>query len=76
MTLKEFNGKEIKSFNDDEAQVTYRPNPNCKFILQHEEYYGEYSCYDKFFILHLDENNNEIERWSASSPVISFIRWA
>lgn len=76
MTLKEFDGKEIKSFNNDEVQVSYTPNQNCKFILQHETYYGEYSCYDKFFILHLDENNNEIERWNASSPIISFIRWA
>ena len=76
MTLKEFNGKEIESFNNDEAEVTYTPDTNCKFVLQYEEYCGEYSHYDKFFILHLDDDNNEIERWNALSPVISFIRWA
>jgi hypothetical protein len=76
MQLTDFNGKEIKSFNNDEVQVAYIPNPHCKFILQHEKYYGEYECYDKVFILHLDENNREIERWNALSSTITFIRWA
>lgn len=35
-TLKDYNGREIKYFNDDNAQVSYFPNGNCKFILQVE----------------------------------------
>lgn len=74
-TLKDYNGREIKYFNDDNAQISYFPNGNCKFILQIESHSDEYEVVNKIFILHLDRIGNEIERWDALSPSITRIAW-
>jgi len=74
-TLIQHNQREIAYFNNDDAQVSHVPNPGCKFILQHEESAGMYCNIDHIFIIHIDQQENEIERWDAFSPSVSFIKW-
>lgn len=74
-TMIEFHGREIKSFNNDDAQVSFFPKENCKFILQVEQHNGQLDIVHKVYILHIDENGNEIERWDAMSPSVTRIIW-
>ena len=72
--LRDKNDCEIAFFNDDTIRVTYRPKG--KYIFKHEQYSGENSLIDRFFIIHIDDNGEEIERWNALSSTVTFIKWA
>jgi hypothetical protein len=74
--LKEYDKSEIAFFNNDNAQVSYKPLDGCKFTLWWEVYDGEYNGVDKFFIVHTDKDGKEIERWNAMSDSVTYIKWA
>ncbi len=76
LNMKDYDGWEIDHFNNDEACITTSPNKDCKFILHHEIYRGEYSEVDKFYILHLDINGIELNRFDAMGKTVNSIFWS
>lgn len=74
-TMIEMHGREIEFFNNDNAGVSFLPKENCKFILQVEVLNGQLDIFHKVYILHINENGDEIERWNAISPSVTSIIW-
>ena len=74
-SMIEFDGNEIERFNNDNACVSFHPKENCKFILQIEKFNGQLDIFHKVYILHIDENGKEIERWDAMSTSVTNIKW-
>ena len=76
MDLKEMNGRKIEYFANDEAQIGYHPKKGCKYVFKYEQVKGRMDFTDLFYILHIDENGNELERFDYLSKAVSHVRWA
>lgn len=75
MDLKDFNGREIKYFSNDEDKYDVTADYGGKMLFKHEIITGQYAKVDLFFIVKFDKNGNETHRYSYPNSAIHQIKW-